>query len=726
MGFSFGAPAPAPAAGGGFSFGGTPAPAAGAAAAPSTSLFGAPAAPTPASGGLFGAPAAPAPAGGGLFGAPKTPAPAGGGLFGAPAPAPTAGGGLFGATTAPAPAAGGGLFGATAPAPATTGLFGATPAPATSGLFGATTAPAPASGGLFGATAPAAASQQMMQQQQQQQQPFSGNTPYAQLPDNAKRAIDQIYQLMMQHRRTLASVKTMAPALLNVEDGTAATNSAARGASRETPSPADAAAGSPRRPASSNSTPTDLSNQTLPQQMTSLQTQIQTLLQSAETNLIEAQTLKLRAGEAAVQAKMHGAWPVENVAARRGVALSSIKGLVGDLSNKNNAGSTATPSLGGAAPAGSNVTNAGGGAPASSLNLSGMTNIDAEALQQIMNVRASHVDRIEKMPSPYFWEVLRDFEQRVDAIHRDVEAVRARLAIAEEAERVRSMGEGGRVNETSILLGGGGMNTDAVLYAEGTAPLPQKLATLARSQNDMFLRIAAQAARSHEALEEMKLRYQRFCQTYTRGGYYEDPFLKADVEEVGREREMQQRIRQEQVAMAEPPKPPAAAPQGAAAPAGGLFGQPAAAPAGGGLFGATAPAPGGGLFGASTPAPGGGLFGTPAPAPSTGGLFGQPAPAPAPVGGGLFCAPAPAPAGGGLFGAPAPAAGGGLFGAAAPAPATGGGLFGAAATPAPAGGGGLFGATAPAPSLFGAAPTTPASTLAPRKKSGSRSGGRRR
>ena len=58
--------------------------------------------------------------------------------------------------------------------------------------------------------------QQQQQIQQQMQQSFNGNTPYAQLPDNAKRAIDQIYQLMMQHRRTLASVKTMAPSLFTI------------------------------------------------------------------------------------------------------------------------------------------------------------------------------------------------------------------------------------------------------------------------------------------------------------------------------------------------------------------------------------------------------------------------------------------------------------------------------------------------------------------------------
>ncbi|KAL7544023.1 hypothetical protein ACHAXR_013475, partial [Thalassiosira sp. AJA248-18] len=798
MAFSFGAPAPAPAAGG-FSFGGG-APAAAAAPAP-TSLFGQPApAPATTGGGLFGAPAAPAPAatGGGLFGAPA-PAPAGGGLFGS-TPAPAPGGGLFG-STAPAPVAGGGLFGSTAPAPATTGLFGSTPAPAAGGLFGATPAPSPA-GGLFGATAPLAAPPMAMAQQQH---PFSGNTPYSQLPDNAKRAIDQIYQLMMQHRRTLASVKTMAPSLLVVEnapqDGSGGNVNSARG---ENPSPADAAAGSPRRTipsgkATTTSAPLDPSSEPLPQQMTALQTQIQTLLQSAESNLTEAQQLKGRVGEAAVQAKMHGAWPIENVAARRGVALSSIKGMLGD--SNNNAQSTTAP-LGGTVPAGAGNSN---GTPASSLNVSGMTNIDAIALQQIMDIRAAHVDRIESIPSPYFWEVLHNFEQRMALVHRDVEKVRARLAIAEEAERVQAIGAGGARmmigDETSLLLANGGNNVNAMaslmVYEGGgaSAPLSKRLATLARSQNDLFLHVAAQAAHAHEGLDEMKLRYQRFCQT-TKGGYYEDPFLKADVEEVSREREMQQRIMGEQLATATPlSAPPVAQGVTGGAPIGGLFGQrPPAPAAAGGLFGA----PGKDFAFVHLPLEGC-LVSPPlllrlpleegclvhlvrrnlvnhdhlilshvtsyiqsAPAPtSTGGLFGT-------------TAPAPAPSGGGLFGS-------------APAPAAGGGLFGSTTAPAPArkmkwvvslltfrdeasfvahmflsslvlsyklGEGSL---ALPRPhlqyleqvssflsnidsrkilfsiqlikyifrSFFHLAPTTPASTLAPRKK-GSRSGGRRR
>jgi len=696
MAFSFGATvAPAPAGGGGgFSFGGTPAPAA------STSLFGAPTpAPSSTSGGLFGSTTT---GGGGLFGStPATPAPAaaGGGLFGG-TPAPSTG--LFGSSTTPAPAPTGGLFGAPAPAPAAGSLFGA-PAPASGGLFGSTT-PAPASGSLFGAPQPAPA----MQQQQQYQPPISGNTPYSQLPDNAKRAIDGIYQLMMQHRRTLASVKTMAPALLNIDDGGTYNSyqniTSIRGGGL---SPADAAAGSPRRRTSSSSSNVtkDPSSIPLPQQMIALHSQIQTLLQSAESNLIGAQQLKARAGEAAVQAKMHGAWPIENVAARRGVALSTVRGVLLRDGGKNNSQfgsgvSSSSSSLGGnvsSSLAGTSGGGGGGGTPASSLNVSGMDNIDAIALQHIMDIRAAHVDRIEAMPSPYLWDVLRSFEQRLASVQRDVDAVRERLTIAEEAERVQSMGRGVGGNETALLLSNSdnfNAMTSLMLYEGGAgaqAPLSKRLATLARSQNDLFLHIAEKAARAHERLDEVKSRYRRFCES-TKGGYYDDPFIKADVEEVSREREMQQKIMEEQIASAPPPPVATAA---APAPSTSLFGATPAA------------APSTSLFGASPAPASGGLFGAPAPAPSGGGLFGS-TPAPA-AGGGLFGS-TPAPAAGGLFGstpAPAPSAGGGLFGSTAPAPATGGGLFGA---PAPAGAGGLFSAV----------PTTPATTLAPKKKPGSR------
>jgi hypothetical protein len=91
----------------------------------------------------------------------------------------------------------------------------------------------------------------------------------------------------------------------------------------------------------------------------------------------------------------------------------------------------------------------------------------------------------------------------------------------------------------------------------------------------------------------MKVRYQRYCQS-TKGGYYQDPFLKADVEEFSREREMQQRIMLEQLATASP------------------------------LTAATAAAVGSTALSAAPPASNAGLFGQLAPAPAMGGLFGSP------------------------------------------------------------------------------------------------------
>ena len=372
----------------------------------------------------------------------------------------------------------------------------------------------------------------------------------------------------------------MAPSLLVMDDdanGINITGQASATRRGEITSPADVAAGTLRRFAprqqsnASGDESIDPSSVSLPRQMVALQTQIQALLQSAETNLTEARRLKSIAGEAVAQAKMHGAWPIENVAARSGVALSSVRDVLRD-----------------------HVGNVGG-KPASSLNVSGMTNVDAVALQQIMDIRAARVDRIELMPSPYFWEVLNGFEQRVGALTQDVEALRARLAIAEEAERVQSTGfggVGGRDDSLSLLLGNAGRDamTSLILQesggrsiSSGTPLLSKRLATLARSQSDHFLRIAAQAARAHESLDEMKLRYQRFCQS-TKGGYYEDPFLKADVEEFSRERDLQHKILSEQLATAMPPKaaaPNTLAPVAPSTSSSGLFGQPAT-----GFFGA--------------------------------------------------------------------------------------------------------------------------------------------
>jgi hypothetical protein len=468
------------------------------------------------------------------------PAPSGG-LFGS-APAPS--GGLFGST--PAPTSAGGLFGSTTPAPAG-GLFGSAPAPS-GGLFGSTT-PAPA----FGA----------QPQQQQYVAPLSGLTPYSQLPPNLKNAIDDIYRQMMSHRRTLATVKTMAPSLL--EDSTQ-TEQASQ------PTGADAAAGSPSKRSK---------NSNFAQQLTELHRDIEQIAKDYQENINKSNALKSSAGEVVAMAKLHGLWPIETIATRRQVILSSLR---------------------------QRVEGASASASNDQSNLTSMPEMDVLALQHIMDMRAASVDRKEQIPSPYYWEVLRDLEKRANTVSSTMEGISHRLIHAEEAERNGSSSV--ECNPSMILC-------------DNTTSFPAKCAKLARIQNDQFLSIAHGASRIHEEVEILKARHRRLVEQ--RGTYYDDPFFKADVEEMRKEREIQQRIIEERLLANKDTAPVAPGPV-AAAPAGGggLFGN-VPAPASGGLFG-SAPAPSGGLFGSSTTAT----------APSTGGLFGTPAAAPTPSGGGLF------------------------------------------------------------------------------------------
>ena len=545
MAFSFGNKSPAPA------------PAFGAPAAPA---FGA--APSGGFGGAAPAPFGAAPA---LFG---SPAPAGGSLFGS---APPASSGGFGAASKP-----GGLFGSPSPAPG--GLFGSAPTPAPGGLFGTT--PAPAQGGLFGSQ-PAPAPQP-------QQPSVSSQTSYSQLPPQVKQVIDGIHSQMMQHKRSMAQVQTMAPVLL-----------------RNPTQSADAAAGA--------SAP--------------LMEQFQVMagkLQEIESNLQacsrQAMCVKSKYEETTTQAIVYGIWPMEALASRKEVKLSTVE-------TKSN------PTI-------------------------------TDQIRTLLELQAAHVDRLEKIPSPYMWQALEEMDVRLQELNNSTQLVTTHLT---QMKNVRDMG----------------------------------VASVVQGQTTLLLQVAQQVTSLQRRMQDLRTKYQQ----------WETDVNVLDQQKIRdllaqQKRDEIVKIGYLKAASSAAPPPPA---PGAAPAPGGLFGS---APASGGLFG-SAPTPGVG-FGA-TPKPGG-LFGsTPAPA-AGGGLFGA-TPAPA-AGGGLFGAtPAPA-AGGGLFGAtpaPAPAAGGGLFGATpAPAPATGAGLFGA--TPAPAGGmfgntpaaeaptapGGLFGsASAPA---FGAAP----------------------
>ena len=544
MAFSFGnkSPAPAPA-------------------------FGAPAAPTfgaAPSGGFGGA--APAP-----FGA--APAPfgsAGGSLFGA---APPASSGGFGAASKP-----GGLFGSPSPAPG--GLFGSAPTPAPGGLFGTTSAPA--QGGLFGSQ-PAPAPQPPPPS-------VSSQTPYSQLPPQVKQVIDGIHEQMMQHKRSMAQVQTMAPVLL-----------------RHPTQSADAAAGA--------SAP-------LMEQFQKMAGALQVIESNLQACSREAACVKAKYEQTTTQAVVHGIWPMEALASRKEVKLTTIE-------TKSN------PTI-------------------------------TEQIRKLLEFQAAHVDRLEKIPSPYIWQALEEMDDRLQELNNSTQLITTYLT---QMKNIRDMG----------------------------------VASVVQGQTALLLQVAQQVTNLQHRVHDLRTKYR----------HWEKEVNVLDQQKV---RDLLAQQKRDEIVKigylkAASVAPPAPAPAPGAAPApGGLFGS---APASSGLFG-NAPTPGVGFGAAPKP---GGLFGSaPAPAPATGGgLFGSTPAAPAPAaggGGGLFgstpAAPAPA-AGGGLFGstpAPAPATGGGLFGStpAAPAPAAGGGLFGStpAAAEAPTPSGGLFGSTA-APA-FGAAP----------------------
>jgi hypothetical protein len=290
-------------------------------------------------------------------------------------------------------------------------------------------------------------------------------------------------------------------------------------------------------------------------------------------------------------------------------------------------------------------------------------------LRQILDREMARVDRVERMPSPYLWQVLEEMEQRIESFKGQMESLNKALQNSKE------------------------------LYPENV-----NVVNILKIQDRAIWQIASALAKAHTQVDQLRADYRH----HEKGTNVLD---LADQEERYRQQQLDHKLSEQMVKS----MPSQASRPAAPAPGGSLFG--------------SAPAPGSSLFGASAPSSGSFSFGiSPAPAPSSGGLFGS-TPAPAPSGG-LFGSthPAPAPSGG-LFGSttPAPPPSGGLFGSTTLAPAP----FGSAA-PAPAAGDGFSfgGATTPtaAPAFggFGNAPAMPSSTTStPKTKNKSRSTRRR-
>jgi hypothetical protein len=507
MAFNFGATAAAPAGGGGgFSFSGSTAtaPASNTAAAPAAGggfSFGGSA---PAAAPAFGA--APAPGGFGFGGA--APAPS---AFGGAAPAPSG----FGA--APAPQSGFGGFGGAAPAPA---------APAQSG-FGGFGGAAPAPSG-FGSPAPQY-QQQQQQQQQQQAAPFAGSTPYADLPPEYKKAIDGLHERMMQHKRSMNNVQSMAPkALLSAV-------STAQGAQQQQP---------PQPPL-------------IKTQIASLDRTIVSLQQELQSLYGRAGKEKTACETSTKQAIMYGKWPVEAIAVRRGVRLHGSSQQQGGEEKKDPDTQT--------------------------------------RVRELLDQQLAYVDRVERMPSPYLWEIMDDMKHRL-----------------------------GSLEQQAVMLGRQLDQTRALEITDAG-----DVVSIVETQCRAIWQVTNKITHVQREMEGLRYKYRMYERE-------ENVLEKAQREESERQRRVDDQIQRTYVQAGQQPSQPGQQMPGQPAAAG------LAAPAAGGLFGST-PAPAtGGLFG-STPAPAaGGLFGS-SPAPAAGGLFGS--------------SPAAAPAAGGLFGIPAPAAG---------------------------------------------------------------------
>jgi len=602
-----GAPGAAPPTFGGF--GSTPpaAPALGGAPAPGgTSLFGNTPAPT-ATGGLFGS--APAPGGGSLFGggtpAPSATAPASGFGFGGTTPAP-AGGGLFGGTGTPAaPASAFGGGGG--------GLFGSsTPAPSSTGGFGGggfggfgTPVPGPAATSAFGTQQPTAASPFAPQ-------PVPAPTVPAGMAGQAfysQLAPDQKNVLDEVHKAIMNHGRTLA-SVSNMAPQLLEKNASSASA--------DAAGGG--------------QNLTLPQQLTNIKNQIEQLnnrITSIQENLI---VQREESGKTASMATAYALWPTESLAKRNGVTIerSQSKSLSQEEKKQED---------------------------------------NEKVIQEIFDRARLRVDELQRMPSPYVWDLITEMESRTQQINGQLHSLEKAAAAHTTMKQFEAASSSGNTVEQIV------------------AAVSMQDRVMAKVKDDL--------ARAHFKVDELRRMYS-LLETGKN-------VLQLERERASqRERMLEQRQRMQLIKTL-------SASTGQGAPATTLS-APTPAPSAFGGLGSTTPATSGfGNFGS-----------TPAPAPSFGG-FGSSTPAPAPTGGGLFAStttstPAPAPGSSfGFGGAPA----------AATNPASGGGFgFGAAATPAPAPGG-LFSTPAatpgaPAPLFGGASSSAPTAKSKQRSRGGTR------
>lgn len=305
------------------------------------------------------------------------------------APAPPAGGFSFGGNAAPAPPAFGvaptAAFGSPASAagfgapstpafgaaPSSSGFsFGTSSAPAPS-IFGTPTAAAPSVFGGFGSPAPAFGAATGPATAAAQAVQVSGGTPYLGLPSEIRQAIDTIHESIMKHKRAMISLQSMAPKALLPEDPLKMGTLGLRT--------------DPEHPA-----PLAATIRQLHQNIASLENE-NGLQITVESFKADYETLNK-------QAVMYGEWQIESLAVRRGVHLKQQQSSQTD----------------GKGSMGQNSAKA--------------------QLQAALDRQLAHVDRLDRMPSLYLWQVLEDFEKRLQNLKHHAGIVRQQIQNSASSE----------------------------------------------------------------------------------------------------------------------------------------------------------------------------------------------------------------------------------------------------------------------------------------------------
>jgi len=303
----------------------------------------------------------------------------------------------------------------------------------------------------------------------------------------------------------------------------------------------------------------------LQERLHKLQTETQRLQQQLHELYEKASAQNKVSEKAMVDAIVYAQWPLEALAVRKGVRLIANSG-----EEKKAEDSTTEMKV-----------------------------------RDALNQSLATIDRVDRMPSNYYWEMLHTLEHQAQQLLQQVSAVQQQI------QQSRALATTHPQNQNAAI------------------------ADIIETQHIAVTRLEQQLR--YQSQQQMELVRYRYSQ-YERG---ENVLERAAMQERERQRLLQEQIQMQCLQAGEAaPASSAPAPFGAPAPS-------TTSSSGGGLFGTAAPAPTSGIFGS-----------TPAPAPLFGGSSTTTPPA---------TAPAPFSFGGGGGGS-TPAAAAPLFGGATPAP----------------------------------------------------------